>query len=133
APRPRSDRMSEAPAVKHLQGTGAMPRYARGGRPVGVTGLKVRISKETWAFYKEGAATAPSSSYNLAIDTSKKPAWLDLTQVNTQTFVLQGIAKVEGDTLTLSFKTTGQAGQRPIDFNSTGDGSYLLVLKRDKP
>jgi len=132
-PRPRPDRMAEALAVKDLQGTWTMLRYEQGGNPVGVAGLKVRISKETWSFFKEGAATAPSSSYNLAIDTSKKPVWLDLTQMNSKTFVLQGIAKVEGDTLTLSFKTTGQAGQRPIDFDSTGDGAYLLVLKRDKP
>src|SRR5262245_49600451 len=98
-PRPRPDRMSEALAVKNLQGTWTILRYERGGNPVGATGLKVRISKETWAFYKEGNATAPSSPYNLVIDASKKPAWLDLTQVNSQTFVLQGIAKVEGDTL----------------------------------
>src|SRR5262245_66566025 len=87
-PRPRPDRMSEALAVKNLQGTWTILRYEHGGSPIGAAGLKVRISNETWAFYREGAAAAPSSSYNLAIDTSKKPAWLDLTQVNSKTFVL---------------------------------------------
>jgi len=132
APRPRLDRLSEALAVKNLQGTWTMLRYENGGNPIGAAGLKVKISNDTWAFYREGAA-APSSSYNLAIDATRKPAWLDLTQVSSKTFMLQGIAKVEGDTLTLTFAVSARPGMRPVDFNGTAEGTYLLVLRRDKP
>lgn len=70
---------------------------------------------------KSGYVTRPKAS----------PAELDFV-FGPKTEPIQGIYKVEGDTLTICYRRSG-AGGRPTEFKHVGNDIALCVYKRVKP
>ena len=62
-----------------------------------------------------------------SIDTSKTPTWIDLQPPGGGAEKIEGIYKLDGDTLEMCFKKTG----RPADFGQGKDIMYMK-LKRQK-
>lgn len=79
-----------------------------------------------------GSKAQPTSG-TYALDTTKSPATIDLV-VKGGTYdgkTLLGIAKIEGDTLTVAFAEPGK--DRPSKFESTaGSGTVVAVHKKAK-
>jgi uncharacterized protein (TIGR03067 family) len=71
------------------------------------------------------------SDVTIKIDPSKKPPAIDLTGMKDPKTVLPGIYELERDTLKLCWAEPPK--DRPASLESKeGDGTVLLVLKRDK-
>lgn len=67
------------------------------------------------------------------IDSSKKPAQIDLTSskgMDKKSTTNQGIYKLEGDTLTVAYSTLGAFGKRPASFE--GKEVMVLTFAREK-
>jgi uncharacterized protein (TIGR03067 family) len=65
------------------------------------------------------------------LDATKTPREIDLTPADKGKGVIRGIYKLEKDTLTMCYSTTGK--DRPTKFESkAGTGHALAVWKREK-
>jgi uncharacterized protein (TIGR03067 family) len=85
---------------------------------------------------KEGGREKPEGA-TYKVDAKKTPAEIDLIPPpGKKDPVMQGIFKIEGDTLTICFmgaEAGGAAAPRPTKFESPeGSMSMLIVLKRAK-
>jgi uncharacterized protein (TIGR03067 family) len=99
-------------------------------------GQEVEQAKGATYVYKDGKLTRKgamgeqTSAYKL--DTSKKPATIDLTVQggDRDGMKIQGIFEVKGDELKVCVAFMG--GGRPTKFDGSEEGQALLTLKRDK-
>jgi uncharacterized protein (TIGR03067 family) len=87
--------------------------------------------KYTFTPTKDSTAQPATGTYKL--DTTKTPITVDLT-AKGGTYdgkTLQGIVKVDGDTMTIAFAEPGK--ERPTKFESTkGSGVVVAVFKKAK-
>ena len=79
-----------------------------------------------WIIYRDNKPLDGPRSYTT--DPKATPAAMDLTENNS---TYPGIFKVDGDTLTLVFRTSGGA-VRPMAFEAPNDGLMKVVMKRVK-
>ena len=94
----------------------------------------VRVNGEgKYTFTPPADSKFKASTGTYTIDTSKTPATVDM-KVKGGTFdgkTLVGIAKVDGDTMTIAFVEEGK--ERPTKFESpVGSGVVLTVYKKAK-
>lgn len=128
-----------APAAKDVKkdppsivGTWVMETASIGGRAEKPPGEDTRVT-----FHKDGKTTAtngagrPDEEGSYTLDAKASPAQLDLIpNAKSAEMKVQGIYKIEGDTLTIAF-TMDMA--RPATFESpAGSQVILLTLKRVK-
>jgi uncharacterized protein (TIGR03067 family) len=69
----------------------------------------------------------------ITLDASKKPKWLDLTEIGQGREPVRGIYEVEGDTLRLCFSLLpGQESNRPSGFETKNKNTGVTNFKRAK-
>jgi uncharacterized protein (TIGR03067 family) len=74
-------------------------------------------------------SVTPDQVATIALDSTQKPAWIDLTNHKKEKFL--GIYELKGETLKICLAGPGE--KRPAGFESTKEGkTAYLVLKRDK-
>lgn len=101
--------------------------------PVPDGGIVFTFAADGTLSVREGNRSKPDAGSYKA-DPKKDPSEIDLMPPpDKKEPMLQGIYKLDGDTLTLCFSRTGQGAERPKKFESP-EGSELIVmtLKRVK-
>jgi uncharacterized protein (TIGR03067 family) len=129
APAPKD--APKAPAAESpLLGEWVVESHVASGkllRPIGKP-ERVKITKDRWIVVKDGESDA-----NLTLDPTKDPPHIDVwvpVQGDEMDANARGIYKLEGDTLTVSYRL---GGERATKFESQPkSGVYLMTLKRVK-
>jgi uncharacterized protein (TIGR03067 family) len=114
--------------LKRLAGVWAVDRYERGGSSLRSTKAKMRlrITGNNWEFMRDTQVTA---SYVATLDPKAKPPSLNLSGKPGE---MLGIYRLDRDQFEMVFNHFG-VRERPSSFDKTGQSSYRLVLKREKP
>jgi uncharacterized protein (TIGR03067 family) len=133
APFPRPDRKTD---LEKMAGTWTVVRYNRGRQSVfggGSPALKVSVTGKKWSFFREGAGgKVPSAQYDIKIDPTKKPRWVDMDFASTK-MKLVGIFRWKDGDLHVSFSIANtMVNGRPTEFDGGDARVYYMTLKRDK-
>jgi uncharacterized protein (TIGR03067 family) len=132
------DKEKARPLAEQIQGEWQMTKAIRGGQaeqPEKVNGTAIVI-KDTTLLVRE-AGRKRNEDARFTLDANKTPAAIDLMPVdpkdgNGRGITVEGIIKIEGDTLTLCFPHGG-GGKRPTQFVSDrGSNLSLLEFRRVK-
>jgi uncharacterized protein (TIGR03067 family) len=133
APFPRRSKAEpEKDDLKKMQGLWHCVRRTLAGNPSSRGDVTVEIAGSRFRYRVDGRVT---TEWQVTLDASKKPKVLDRERVAAATrgsIVLRGIYRLEGDTLTVCYHQ-GRTEGRPADFDGTGAGIWLMVLKRARP
>jgi uncharacterized protein (TIGR03067 family) len=122
--------------LDRLQGEWTMVFLEQRGRKVRdeiVKQFKLTIKGDLWAdTAARGQETAQTRTV-ITIDPSEDPKTIDLTtKAGNDEFVLPGIYKLDGDTLTLCRAAAPGDVERPKGFRTTAEEGVLIVWKRAK-
>jgi uncharacterized protein (TIGR03067 family) len=132
-----------APALKDppkktdtIVGEWEVESLTMGGQPSTTTGLKYTFTADgQWLIHRDGQVIGVAANRGFTMDNKTTPPSVDLIS-NTKAanmLRLQGIFKVEKDTLTIC-GTRQQGAERPTKFESPeGSQIVIYVLKRVKP
>ena len=110
--------------LKALQGQWEQIRYQ--GRSPGLNGPEVFVFRGNHLIHRK-------RSWRVRIDPSHSPKVLDLKEPGTMSgakVTLQGIYKLEGDTLTFCYRDETGSGGRLSAFDTSSPATHLHVLKR---
>jgi uncharacterized protein (TIGR03067 family) len=154
APKYRAPKTTDAAEVlKKLQGTWEMT-YNYNEQPVAGARLaavravnvarsttQVRIQGSRWSYVRNlRGEERIGASYNVKLDPSKKPMWLDLVRDGTAEPTMVGIVSIEGDTVQFCYgsgvrQPDGRISrQRPTAFASDENGyQMMMTLRRVAP
>jgi uncharacterized protein (TIGR03067 family) len=107
---------------------------ARGAAVVRST-TRVKIEGTRWSYVRNlRGEERVTTSYNMKIDPTKSPIWLDLVRDGMPTPLLTGILSIEGDTVRFCYRsgaTATRLGQgRPTTFNIDERGTQTVMTLR---
>ncbi len=130
APFPRRSK-PEKDDLEKMQGLWQCIRRTHAGRPASRGNVTVEIASSRFRYRVDGRIT---TEWAVTLDSRKKPKVLDRQRVGGPgaMIVLRGIYRLEGDTLTVCYHQSQSEG-RPADFDGSGAGIWLMVLKRARP
>lgn len=112
----------------------------RGGAAAFRSTTQIRIEGTRWSYVRNlRGETRVSTVYNMKIDPTKKPIWLDLLRDGTNVPTMTGILSIEGDTIKFCYVSgsvrivNGQPVRqqaRPTTFVSDDNGNQMLMILR---
>jgi uncharacterized protein (TIGR03067 family) len=118
----------KSPDQEQMQGKWKVVRYESTGRP-GQAEYKEpdTISGDKWL-----RPMRTTDEYQLKLDPTKEPKWVDLSAKRLGEKTLKGIYKIDGNKLTICYAYDPEL-PRPAEFKTTTDKrGYLYVLERVK-
>jgi uncharacterized protein (TIGR03067 family) len=125
--------------LKDLEGSYTPTAITKGGEAAAaeelsaVSAVVIKGDAITVRFKKGDKAEDHTAT--LVVDPSQKPLAIDLTPKDgpEANKPVLGIAKLEGDTLTLCWSDRRDKAERPKDFSSTKENkNFLIVMKKAK-
>ena len=124
APFPRASRQARDSDLARMQGTWAVVEYRLSGSPLRQDDLRVTMRGKRWSIILRGEVR---TEWDVRLGPPATPRALDRVRVGKDPgFVMRGIYRFDGDTLTVCYT---QGGERPTDFRETG-AHWTMVLKR---
>ena len=126
-PKPRANPAKEE--LRRLQGRWELVSCSLGGKPMPVTpGAEADVIRgDRLTTVKGGEVVA---SWRVTLDPAKAPRRMDLKGEGGK--LQLAIYRLDGDTLTVSYKGERGATGRPADFRP-GAGVWVVVLERKRP
>jgi uncharacterized protein (TIGR03067 family) len=136
APFPRARRPADPnqALLKKIQGTWTTVSRTYGGRVMKGRGeMTVVFSGDRVKYLVNGEVR---TVWVITLDTTKKPIIFDRAKVDGKSnigkgMILRGLCSLEGDTLTVCYRTGGT--ERPGDLERSRPGVWHHVMKRQKP
>ena len=111
--------------IDRLQGEWELERMEAGGKALPLD--KINDKKYTLKGDELIPVETPKDVGKLTLDSTKKPAQIDLTDRDKQT--MHGIYRIQDDKWEICFAAPGEA--RPTEFKTTAENkAYLMVLRR---
>lgn len=127
SPKPKTKSVHE-----QLVGDWRLMNLVVGGRAEQKEGGTILTITPTEIQVTERGQRNPQDDASYHLDTQKNPVQIDIVPKRDGDMKVQGIVKVEGDTLTLCFPFGGE-GMRPAEFLSPqGTQTALMVFQRLK-